>query len=110
MLLFFNGLVKSCTIFSHLFRYPKIPDFAKCSEEARTEAHDILKNATKDSLLSGDDAIVANTTNNNTGKEMDRMDIAPSSPANVTALVEAAKLAFCEAVEGCEVSSFGSEN
>ena len=93
-------------------RYPKVPDIAKCSEEDKIEAADILDNAAKESLLLND-AVDANATNinekNNTNSNGEEMDIAPSSSANVTALVEKAKLGFCEAEESCEVASLGSD-
>lgn len=93
-------------------RYPKVPDIAKCSEENKIEAADILDNAAKESLLLND-AVDANATNinekNNTNSNGEEMDIAPSSSANVTALVEKAKLGFCEAEESCEVASLGSD-
>ena len=94
-------------------RYPKLPDIARCSEDDKIEAADILDNATKESLLP-DDAVDANatningenTTNINNGEEM---DIAPTSSANVATFVEKAKLDFCEAEESCEVASLGSD-
>ena len=93
-------------------RYPKVPDIAKCSEEDKIEAADILDNAAKESLLLND-AVDANATNinekNDTNSNGEEMDIAPSSSANVTALVEKAKLGFCEAEESCEVASLGSD-
>ena len=93
-------------------RYPKVPDIAKCSEEDKIEAADILDNAAKESLLLND-TVDANATNinekNNTNSNGEEMDIAPSSSANVTALVEKAKLSFCEAEESCEVASLGSD-
>ena len=93
-------------------RYPKVPDIAKCSEADRTEAANILDNATKESLLSGDvvDAnATTNATTNATNVNREETDIGPSSSANVAALVEKAKLDFCEAEESCKVESLESD-
>ena len=93
-------------------RYPKVPDIARCSEDDKIEAADILDNATKESLLP-DDAVDTNATNingeNATNINGEEMDIAPTSSANVTALIEKAKLGFSEAEESCEVASLGSD-
>ena len=94
-------------------RYPKIPDIAKCTEEDKTEAANILASATKESLLPGNvvdaNATTNATTNAATNVNREETDIGPSSSANVAALVEKAKLDFCEAEESCKVESLESD-
>ena len=56
-----------------------------------------------------DPTTTTNATTNATNVNREEMDIGPSSSANVRALVEKAKLDFCEAEESCKVESLESD-
>ena len=106
-------------------RYTKIPDYAKCSDDDKDEAKNILVAATEAASMSfgrtensantdvskavskaNKITDVANATNNDGA----RIDILPPSPTNVSSFFDSAKTKFCESQEeDCELSSLGSE-
>ena len=112
-----------CVEVLYLARYTKMPDYAKCSDDDKDEAKNILVAATEAASMSFGRTDVENSANTDVSKATKitdvsnaanndgaRIDILPPSPTNVSGLFDEAKTKFCESQEeDCELSSLGSE-